>query len=86
MSRKVDEGAVGAFSAIALCAAGLAVFSMTPLAAAPPDYAFAVVGSVMAILACLGVGIGVLVTRLATRRPSDGPAADYDDQPPESRR
>jgi hypothetical protein len=79
MSRKVNEGAVGALVAVALCATGLVVFSLTPLATNPPDDAFAVFPSAMCILACLGVGIGIAVTRLATRRPSDGPATDYDD-------
>ena len=73
---------VGTFLAVVLCATGLVVLSLTPLAGTPTDYAFAVFGSVMCILACLGVGMGIAVTRLATRRPSDGPAADYDDRPP----
>jgi hypothetical protein len=82
MGRKVDEGVVGTALAIVLSATGLFVLSMTPLAAAPAEYAFAVFGSAMIVLACLGAGIGIAITRLATRRPSNGPAADYDDKPP----
>jgi hypothetical protein len=82
MDRKANEGVGGAALAVVLCASGLVVFSLTPLAAMPSDYAGAVFGSVMCILACLGVGIGIAITRLTTRRPSDGPVADFDDKPP----
>jgi hypothetical protein len=82
MGRKVDEGVVGGALAIVLSATGLIVLALTPLAAVPSEYEVAVVGSAMIVLACLGAGMGVAITRLATHPPANGPAADYDDQPP----
>ena len=84
MSRKVDEGVVGTALAIVFCATGLIVLSLAPLPASFSEHMPVVFGPAMIILALLGVGIGIAITRLAKRRPSKEPADDYDDKPPVS--